>query len=121
VEAPQKKRAKNHLQILAPVRIPPPHAFSSHALLRERARQATNSYEAQPYQVRITLFRAAESKFYRMHPEEPCLGWDSVAAGGVEVHRVSGMHGKLVKEPHVEGLATRLKTCLEQARTSSSP
>jgi thioesterase domain-containing protein len=49
------------------------------------------------------------------------MGWDTVAAGGVEVHRIPGMHGKLVKEPHVEALAARLRTCLEQARTSSSP
>jgi thioesterase domain-containing protein len=43
-----------------------------------------------------------------------------VAAGGVEVYEVPGKHGQILNEQHVEAFAARLKTCLEQAQTSSS-
>jgi thioesterase domain-containing protein len=85
-----------------------------------RTKRALNSYEAQPYPGRITLFRTPATKHSWMFHNEPYLGWDRVAGGGVEVHEVPGEHSTLLEEPQVQVLAARLKTCLEQARTSSS-
>jgi thioesterase domain-containing protein/acyl carrier protein len=86
----------------------------------QRTKQALSSYEAQPYPGRITLFRVAKPKFDRVYPDEPYLGWDSVATGGVEMHKVRGRHRSMLREPYVRELAEQLKTCLEQARTNSS-
>jgi aspartate racemase len=93
-----------------------PKAYPTHWQMR----QALNSYKAQPYSGQITLFPTVGLKSYYMFHNEPYLGWDRVAAGGVEVYKVAGKHQTLLKEPHVQVLATRLKTCLKQARTSSS-
>src|SRR5215208_4465531 len=67
----------------------------------KRRRQALNSYDAQAYSGRITLFRTAGFKYYWTLRGEPCRGWDRVAAGGVEVHEVPGGHHTLMKEPHI--------------------
>jgi thioesterase domain-containing protein len=88
-------------------------------ILKQRAIRATSSYEAQPYPGRITLFRSA-GRFSQIYPDDPYWGWDSVAAGGVEVHEVPGRHGKMLSERHVRALAAQLKTSLEQAWWSSS-
>jgi len=37
------------------------------------------------------------------------------AAGGVEVHEVSGDHDAMVLEPHVRNLAAKLRACLDEA------
>ena len=34
----------------------------------------------------------------------PILGWSGLAAGGVEVHQISGDHDNLILEPHVNEL-----------------
>jgi aspartate racemase len=99
--------------------VPLPFALKASYILKQRARRATGSYEAQPYAGRITLFRSA-GRFSQIYPDDPYWGWDSVAAGGVEVHEVPGRHGKMLSERHVRALAARLKTSLEQAWWSSS-
>jgi thioesterase domain-containing protein len=91
----------------------------AHDTWRRKSR-ALNSYEAQPYAGQLTLFQTVPSKSFWMRHKEPYAGWDRVAAGGVEVHEVPGGHQTIIKEPHVQVLAARLKTCLEQAQTSSS-
>jgi aspartate racemase len=99
---------------------PLPSALKNSYILKQRARRATSSYEAQAYPGRITLFRSAKGRFSRIYSGDHLWGWDSVAAGGLEVHEVPGRHGKIFGEKHVGALAALLKTCLEQARTSSS-
>jgi thioesterase domain-containing protein len=79
---------------------------------------ATRSYKAQPYSGRVTLFRATEP-----WKEDDCgtrLGWEGVAAGGMEVHEVPGDHFTLLEEPHVQILAAQLKACLDQTQANSS-
>jgi thioesterase domain-containing protein/acyl carrier protein len=73
--------------------------------------KAASRYELQPYQGRVTLFRAAEGRilFYR----EPTLGWHRIALGGVEIHEVSCTHDNMVRRPWVEALAELLRGCLE--------
>ena len=109
----RKRRAAN----------PKPHDAWKWKAIWKRNRQTLDSYEAQLYSGRITLFVTAGLKSYWMSHNEPYLGWDRVAAGGVAVHEVPGDHHgdqTLLGEPHVQVLAARLNTCLEQARTSSS-
>jgi aspartate racemase len=78
-------------------------------------RQADRDYVRQVYPGRVTLFRATEQpEAFRDHPH---LGWDGLAAGGLEIHEVPGDHESTVKEPHVRALAQELRACLERAQT----
>jgi len=70
--------------------------------------RALRGYAASSYTGRLTLFRAAG----RGNPADLTRGWDALAPA-VEVHEVPGDHFTLVREPHVGGLAARLRACLE--------
>ncbi len=85
---------------------------------------AVERYQVSTYPGRITLLRAesVDSAALRELPaarrqvfENPTLGWDRVAAGGVEVHPVPGNHQSIVEAPHVETLAEVLGACLARA------
>jgi thioesterase domain-containing protein/acyl carrier protein len=100
---------------------PLPRADKELYILKQRALRALRPYKARPYPGRITLFRAADSRISQISADnEDCYGWDSVAAGGVEVYKVPGKHGQILNEQHVEAFAAQLKACLERAQTSSS-
>ena len=81
-------------------------------------------YVPQVYQGRVTLFRVSEGTA-RSFPTDSLFGWDELAAGGVEVYDVPGMHGNVngnintfLKEPHVQVLANKLRDCIDKAQTN---
>jgi amino acid adenylation domain-containing protein len=84
--------------------------FHHHLSLADR-------YEVCPYPGRITLFRPAEMPF--AVPTQPDRGWGRLAAA-VDVHVVPGHHHSMVKEPHAQVLADKLRECLHQAEASRS-
>jgi thioesterase domain-containing protein len=91
----------------------------------ERARKrmelhfrAFHSYRPQPYQGRITLFRAEALPLLRPYDTE--LGWGKLAAGGVNVKIVAHANHELLREPHVEKLAVHLRTSLAEAQTGTN-
>src|SRR5260370_1063395 len=47
-------------------------------------------------------------------------GWRTLAAGGVDVHEISGNHINIVKEPHVSALADEFRGCLDQSHEEQS-
>jgi len=52
---------------------------------------------------------------------DPTLGWDGLAAGGLEIHDIPGAHGSvLVEEPHVRFLVEKLKPCLDKSQATVS-
>ena len=74
---------------------------------------ASSRYVPQDFAGRITLFRVNEERVGR--PEEPTLGWQMLARGGVEIIEVSGTHTSLILEPHVQILAKELKAAMDRA------
>ncbi len=80
-------------------------------------RQAIRAYRFQAYPGRVTLFRVRALSLFRAH--DPDLGWGKLAAGGVEVRRISGAHYNILVPPHVLTLATELKDCLDRAQARS--
>ena len=62
------------------------------------------------YPGKITLFWAADAA---ADSEDNRLGWEKLAAGGLEVHEVPGTHISIREEPHVAVVAERLRRCLE--------
>ena len=79
--------------------------------------RAGRSYRCQAaYPGRVRLFRSSEN--LPELPEiarDPSLGWDEIAVGGVGVEWVGGNHQTMVREPHAEHLAQRLRIWLEES------
>lgn len=84
-------------------------------LLRNDLR-ATETYGLNRYPGRVTLFRASET--LAGTSDDATMGWSEWAGDGVEVHVVPGNHANLMYPPHVEALAARLLTCLDQANAA---
>ena len=74
---------------------------------------ASSRYVPQDFAGKVTLFRVNEERVGR--PEEPTLGWQRLARGGVEIIEVAGTHTSLILEPHVQTLAKELKAALDRA------
>jgi thioesterase domain-containing protein/acyl carrier protein len=70
-------------------------------------------YIPQPYRGRVTLFRASEEA--AADSQDLTLGWQELAAEGVDLHWVPGNHLNMVREPHVQVLAKQLRACLDQS------
>jgi thioesterase domain-containing protein len=66
--------------------------------------RAAWKYVPQPYVGPLVSFEASDS------PQEH--GWQQLAAGGVEVHRLEGDHYSILRNPGVEALATQLRKYL---------
>ncbi|MEE8523271.1 MAG: non-ribosomal peptide synthase/polyketide synthase [Thermoanaerobaculia bacterium] len=75
--------------------------------------RAARRYVRRPYPGQVTLFRARDQR--RREAENPTMGWDQLAAGGVTVHAVAGRHQEMIFPPLVESLARELKRCLDSA------
>jgi len=82
--------------------------------------RAARNYVPQVYTGQVTLFKVTDEPKSATLLRYPLLGWDQLAAGGLEVHEVPGVHafiGSLLSEPHVKVLAEKLKACLDKAQT----
>jgi thioesterase domain-containing protein len=82
--------------------------------LQETEHQAVMNYRPKPFPGRITLFRGSRQPMFGCHDTE--MGWQELAQGGVDVHRVGATHITMFREPHVQELASKLIICLEQAQ-----
>jgi amino acid adenylation domain-containing protein len=81
--------------------------------VREACSQAADRYKIQPYQGRITLFRVREKSVGSL--DDPYAIWWKLAAGGVDLHEISGDHLSMLKEPQVRWLAGELRDCLDRS------
>lgn len=77
---------------------------------------AVMNYVPKTYPGKVTLFWANEDLrgSYNVHE-----GWNFLAAGGVETHNIPGNHLDIVKEPYVQTLAEKLKSCIEKAQVEN--
>jgi thioesterase domain-containing protein len=83
---------------------------------------AVERYKVSPYPGKITLVRPREGAPANLRDtESPSLGWQAVAAGGVEIHTVPGSHKTMIEEPNVEALAEILRACIARAAARPSP
>jgi amino acid adenylation domain-containing protein len=68
---------------------------------------ALRRYVPGPYAGRVTLFRAEQPPLICTY--DPTLGWDRLAAGGVQVHLVPGGHYGILHESNVPVLVRQLE------------
>jgi thioesterase domain-containing protein len=92
----------------------PKPAIRSMRRVLEANIKALLSYVPRTYPNRITLFRTYES--FVKGRQDPTMGWSKIATGGVEVHRVPGDHLTVMRKPHVQVLAQKLRACLDGAQ-----
>ncbi|MCF4968773.1 thioesterase domain-containing protein [Nostoc sp. CMAA1605] len=91
---------------------PLPYSLRS-LFVEESHREAGRTYVIQPYQGKVTLFKASDR-----HLPEGCeidfdLGWSKLALGGLDIQDIPGNHNSIFQEPHVQVLAEKMKTCMD--------
>ena len=77
--------------------------------------RANASYRPEPYAGPIVLLRSEDPG---KDPVDQERSWKRLAGDAVEVHDLAGDHYSLLRAPHVQRLAERLKEYLERARAS---
>jgi hypothetical protein len=79
-------------------------------------RTLNRSYIPHVFAGRITVFRL--TWLPRGRDYNATMGWDSLAADGVELYQVAGYHNALLFAPRVGGLGKTLQRCLTAAHTA---
>lgn len=76
--------------------------------------EASKNYVPSVYPGSVTLFRCSiqDPKYSHQHT----LGWSELV-GGVEIYNVPSYHDRILREPHVQALAEKLKISLEKSLT----
>ncbi len=84
---------------------------------RDRAKQGPSPWLARyfpgrdfvplVFRGRAIVFKVARQPFYRIR--DPLMGWGTRALGGVAVQVVPGVHGTILREPHVQVLARKFE------------
>ena len=85
--------------------------------LQETSRGPKRFYIPKVYPGRITVFPpryGPESHYHDLH-----MGWQELAAGGLDIHEIPGSFAFIIKEPHVQILAQKLRECLERAEVDT--
>jgi thioesterase domain-containing protein len=92
--------------------------------------RAVTNYRPPIYTGHVTLFRPALDESYELQPGrvvnidggfvDHANYWGEFVAGGIDVEVVTGDHDSMVLEPHVRGLAARLRTRLETAQATAA-
>jgi amino acid adenylation domain-containing protein len=81
----------------------------------EKNVQVLFAYDARPYGGSATLFRTADTANNYLR-EGDAMGWDQFITGGVKIEDLPGTHHTIVKQPHVEVLASRMRAHLSEAQ-----
>lgn len=84
--------------------------------VRAAINQAGMHYAIRPYAGPVTLFYASEKSL--RGARDPRAGWQSLAAGGLEVYEIPGGHVSILAEPQVRVLAKHLQACLDRAQAA---
>jgi len=77
-----------------------------------------SSFVPRTFDGRITVFRVPNQPATRIRSHS--LGWESRSRGGVDVEVVPGGHQTLLREPHVQVLASRLTNVLAEIEAGTS-
>jgi amino acid adenylation domain-containing protein len=85
--------------------------------LRLTAHAVISDPEAGRYPGRVSVFRPAERPKGKY--DQPALGWNRIAAGGVDVFEVPGDHKHLLLPPNVSAVAQQLRDGLRRAQTQA--
>jgi len=88
-------------------------SWDSLALQEIQAPEGT-SYVPKVYPGNITVFSPSEQ--LPLYHNEPDMGWDKFAGGGLDIHVIPGRFASIIAEPEVGVMAEKLRDCLARAR-----
>ena len=91
--------------------------LEQHFRVLQTSVEAGRRYRATHYPGKVTVIRAERRPRRESPNEDLTLGWEAVAAGGVEVMTTPGGHGTMLHSPCVEVLGRLLRDCLDRAET----
>jgi amino acid adenylation domain-containing protein len=90
--------------------------------------QAIKNYVPEPYEGRITLFRATDvytdtalaeaAEIFAEAARNPTYGWNEIALSPLDLRPVPGDHETMIREPYVRDLATSLRGLLDEIATA---
>jgi FkbH-like protein len=80
--------------------------------------RALHRYAPKPYPGKLTLFRATNQP--RGIVTDPFLGWQGLAAEGIEVIESPGAHGAMTVDPYAKDLARQLRALLRRVESTDS-
>ena len=80
--------------------------------VRQANLRALVAYQPLPYAGAVTYVRTAGSERFGA-PDDALEYWSALSLGGVRLVRMTGNHGTLLHQPHVDLLARRLRAALD--------
>jgi amino acid adenylation domain-containing protein len=93
--------------------------------------EAIKNYVPEPYDGRLTLFRATDvytdtaleeaAEIFIEAARNPSYGWDEIARSPIDLRPVPGDHETLIREPHVRELALALRGFLDEIASAENP
>jgi len=91
-----------------------------YSLMEEIHLRAMQQYLFQPYQGKITLFRAIDrgEEILSKH-EDPILGWGHLALGGLDIHDIPANHTNMLLDPQVRIVAEELMSILSKPSSTA--
>jgi len=69
-------------------------------------------FKALSFRAPVALFKRPRQPFYYVKDET--MGWGARSSGGIEIHEIDFPH-RMLREPYVQELASRLRECLSRA------
>jgi len=75
-----------------------------------------STYNPEPYEGKVTLFSAAEHRFYI--PWDPMEPWTNIITGQLDVLPISGDHGSMLENPQVNELARKIDGLLPRRKNA---
>lgn len=78
---------------------------------------AIEHYEPQPYERRLTIYRAGDDKFDSDEALHTGLGWSCIAAAGFDLIDVPGDHLGILADPNVEVLGANISRLMERSNS----
>jgi amino acid adenylation domain-containing protein len=129
---PMAEQLKHVLQYFKMVNILPDYADTTQIenmlqVYKTNTLSLINYVARQIYPAKITLLRANQdlpedpnSELHAQIAADSDLGWGEFSTEPVDIHFVLGNHVTIMAEPHVQVLAERLKSCIQQAQANIS-
>jgi hypothetical protein len=114
-------RARGHLANLKPGShvVPDSRIYFGNRQLAESSQvifkamyRALMAYEPLPYASKLVLLRTKVPTLFR--DRDPQMGWQALA-GSVELHLISGSHGRCMDDEYLPGLAALIERSIEAA------
>jgi thioesterase domain-containing protein/acyl carrier protein len=94
-----------------------------YALMEEMHGRALSRYAFRPYPGTISLIRAVDRGYQGATSiselDDPTLGWEAFAQGGVEVHEANCDHMRMLVEPQVRDVAQEVRSIISELRLSA--